>query len=131
MRWHLRVVLIATSPALVRSHLRPFEESAADSDPGPSISASSSSVVIWRHSHGCWQVRRRAAPASGGCVRRCRPGGRRRLGAWHRFQEDLFRLETHGAPLWDGVAEIYVRPALPEEEAKCRRPGPALYRVAM
>jgi len=47
------------------------------------------------------------------------------------FQEDLFRLETHGAPLWDGVAEIYVRPALPEEEAKCRRPGPALYRVAM
>ena len=33
-------------------------------------------------------------------------------------QEDLFRLETDGAPLWDGVAEIYVRPALPEEEAK-------------
>jgi len=34
------------------------------------------------------------------------------------FQEDLFRLETDGAPLWDGEAEIYVRPALPEEEAK-------------
>src|SRR6266700_5315203 len=34
------------------------------------------------------------------------------------FLEDLFRLETDGAAFWDGVAEIYVRPALPEEEAK-------------
>src|SRR6266516_6635705 len=34
------------------------------------------------------------------------------------FLEDLFRLETDEAALWDGVAEIYVRPALPEEEAK-------------
>jgi hypothetical protein len=34
------------------------------------------------------------------------------------FQEDLFCLETDGAPLWDGLAEIHVRPALPEEEAK-------------
>ncbi len=34
------------------------------------------------------------------------------------FLEDLARLETDGAPLWDGAAEINVRPALPEEEAK-------------
>jgi hypothetical protein len=43
------------------------------------------------------------------------------------FLEDLFRLEADGARLWDGVAEICVRPALPEEEAK----WPALYCVAM
>jgi len=30
----------------------------------------------------------------------------------------LFCLETDGAPLWDGIAEIHVRPALPEEQAK-------------
>jgi len=34
------------------------------------------------------------------------------------FLEDLFRLEADGAPLWDGVTEIYVRPALAEEEAR-------------
>jgi len=34
------------------------------------------------------------------------------------FQQDLVCFETDGAPLWDGKAEIYVRPALPEEVAK-------------
>ena len=32
--------------------------------------------------------------------------------------DDLMVLETGGLPLWDGVREIYVRQALPAEEAK-------------
>ena len=34
------------------------------------------------------------------------------------FRDDLMVLATDGLPLWDGVADIQVRPAFPEEEAR-------------
>ena len=34
------------------------------------------------------------------------------------FRDDLMVLATDGLPLWDGMADIQVRPALPEEEAR-------------
>lgn len=34
------------------------------------------------------------------------------------FEKDLLVLESEGRPLWDGNADIHVRKALPEEEAK-------------
>jgi len=36
------------------------------------------------------------------------------------FRDDLMALATGGLPLWDGVAEIQVRQARPDEEAKWR-----------
>ncbi len=36
------------------------------------------------------------------------------------FLDDLMVLQTGGLPLWDGVAEICVRHAHPEEDAKWR-----------
>jgi hypothetical protein len=36
------------------------------------------------------------------------------------FCDDLMVLATDGLPLWDGVADIQVRPAFPEEEARWR-----------
>jgi len=38
------------------------------------------------------------------------------------FQQDLVCFETDGAPLWDGKAEIYVRPALPASWPATVRP---------
>ena len=32
------------------------------------------------------------------------------------FRDDLMVLATDGLPLWDGMADIQVRPAFPEEE---------------
>jgi hypothetical protein len=34
------------------------------------------------------------------------------------FRDDLMVLATDGLPLWDGMADIQVRPAFPEEEAR-------------
>src|SRR5215470_6304824 len=34
------------------------------------------------------------------------------------FRDDLMVLASNGLPLWDGVADIQVRQALPEEGAK-------------
>ena len=34
------------------------------------------------------------------------------------FRDDLMVLATDGLPLWDGMADIQVRPAFPEEEVK-------------
>jgi hypothetical protein len=34
------------------------------------------------------------------------------------FCDDLMVLATDGLPLWDGMADIQVRPASPEEEAR-------------
>ena len=36
------------------------------------------------------------------------------------LQHDLMVLATDGLPLWDGMADIQVRPAFPEEEARWR-----------
>ena len=36
------------------------------------------------------------------------------------FRDDLMVLATDGLPLWDGMADIQVRPAFPEEEARWR-----------
>ena len=36
------------------------------------------------------------------------------------FRDDLMVLASNGLPLWDGVADIQVRQALPGEEAKWR-----------
>jgi hypothetical protein len=36
------------------------------------------------------------------------------------FRDDLMVLATDGLPLWDGMAEIQVRPAFSEEEARWR-----------
>ena len=36
------------------------------------------------------------------------------------FRDDLMVLATDGLPLWDGMADIQVRPAVPEEEARWR-----------
>jgi hypothetical protein len=36
------------------------------------------------------------------------------------FRDDLMVLASGGLPLWDGVTDIEVRPARPDEEAKWR-----------
>ena len=36
------------------------------------------------------------------------------------FRDDLMVLATDGLSLWDGMADIQVRPAFPEEEARWR-----------
>ena len=36
------------------------------------------------------------------------------------FSDDLMVLATDGLPLWDGMADVQVRPAFPEEEARWR-----------
>jgi hypothetical protein len=36
------------------------------------------------------------------------------------FRDDLMVLATDGLPLWDGMADIQVRPAFPEEEEEAR-----------
>jgi hypothetical protein len=36
------------------------------------------------------------------------------------FRDDLMALASGGLPLWDGVADIHVRPARPDEEARWR-----------
>ena len=36
------------------------------------------------------------------------------------FRDDLMVLATDGLPLWDGMADIQVRPAFPEEEGRWR-----------
>ena len=36
------------------------------------------------------------------------------------FRDDLMALATDGLPLWGGMADIQVRPAFPEEEARWR-----------
>jgi hypothetical protein len=36
------------------------------------------------------------------------------------FRDDLMVLATEGVPLWDGVTNIDIRQAFPEEEAKWR-----------
>jgi hypothetical protein len=36
------------------------------------------------------------------------------------FRDDLMALATDGVPLWDGMTDIRVRQALPDEEAKWR-----------
>jgi hypothetical protein len=43
-----------------------------------------------------------------------------RLACDHVFRDDLMVLTTGGLPLWDGVAEIEVRQARPDEAAKWR-----------
>ena len=40
--------------------------------------------------------------------------------AWFQsepFQADLLVLESQGRPVWDGVSDLHVRRAMPEEEA--------------
>jgi hypothetical protein len=34
------------------------------------------------------------------------------------FRDDLMVLATDGLPLWDGMADIQLRPAFPDEEAR-------------
>ena len=36
------------------------------------------------------------------------------------FRDDLMALVTDGLPLWDGMADVQVRPAFPEEEEEAR-----------
>ena len=36
------------------------------------------------------------------------------------FRDDLMVLAADGLPLWDGIADIQIRPAFPDEEARWR-----------